>query len=138
MHAAGSPPRNPVSHASRRWSGVPWFVRTGKLMASTSLEAVIELKPTPTLLFAGEAAPRPHPNLIRFRLGGDGGVSVSIGAQSPDIGQGVDDAFEERSEGEAAAVLGCGVDTVRAEADVALEALRTALPTSGLGTGGGR
>jgi S-adenosylmethionine synthetase len=27
------------------------------------------------------------------------GVSVSIGAQSPDIAQGVDDAFEERSEG---------------------------------------
>jgi S-adenosylmethionine synthetase len=29
------------------------------------------------------------------------GVSVSIGAQSPDIAQGVDDAFEERSEGSA-------------------------------------
>lgn len=68
---------------SWRWSGVPWFVRTGKLMATTALEAVIELKPTPTLLFAGEAAPRPHPNLIRFRLGGDGGVSVSIEAKRP-------------------------------------------------------
>ncbi len=31
--------------------------------------------------------------------GGSCGVSVSIGAQSPDIAQGVDDAFEERSEG---------------------------------------
>ena len=68
---------------SWRWSGVPWFLRTGKLVASTALEAVIELKPTPTLLFAGEAAPRPHPNLIRFRLGGDGGVSVSIDAKRP-------------------------------------------------------
>ncbi len=68
---------------SWRWSGVPWFVRTGKLMATTALEAVIELKPTPTLLFAGEAAPRPHPNLIRFRLGGDGGVSVAIEAKRP-------------------------------------------------------
>ncbi|HEU4913446.1 MAG TPA: methionine adenosyltransferase, partial [Actinomycetes bacterium] len=29
------------------------------------------------------------------------GVSVSIGAQSPDIAQGVDDAYEERSEGSA-------------------------------------
>jgi len=68
---------------SWRWSGVPWFIRTGKQMTSTALEAVIELKPTPTLLFAGEAAPRPHPNLIRFRLGGDGGVSVSIEAKRP-------------------------------------------------------
>jgi S-adenosylmethionine synthetase len=31
--------------------------------------------------------------------GGSCGVSVSIGSQSPDIAQGVDDAFEERSEG---------------------------------------
>src|SRR5664279_1530039 len=30
--------------------------------------------------------------------GGSCGVSVSIGAQSPDIAQGVDDAFEERAE----------------------------------------
>jgi glucose-6-phosphate 1-dehydrogenase len=68
---------------SWRWSGVPWFVRTGKLLGTTALEAVIELRPTPTLLFAGEAAPRPHPNVIRFRLGGDGGVSVSIEAKRP-------------------------------------------------------
>jgi glucose-6-phosphate 1-dehydrogenase len=68
---------------SWRWSGVPWFVRTGKSLERTALEAVVELKPTPTLLFAGEAAPRPHPNLIRFRLGGDGGVSVSIEAKRP-------------------------------------------------------
>lgn len=68
---------------SWRWSGVPWFIRTGKQMSTTALEAVIELKPTPTLLFAGEAAPRPHPNLIRFRLGGDGGVSVSVEAKRP-------------------------------------------------------
>jgi glucose-6-phosphate 1-dehydrogenase len=68
---------------SWRWSGVPWFIRTGKLLSTTALEAVIELRPTPTLLFAGEAAPRPHPNLIRFRLGGDGGVAVSIEAKRP-------------------------------------------------------
>jgi glucose-6-phosphate 1-dehydrogenase len=68
---------------SWRWSGVPWFIRTGKMMQKTALEAVVELRPTPTLLFAGEAAPRPQPNLIRFRLGGDGGVSVSIEAKRP-------------------------------------------------------
>ena len=46
--------------------------------------------------------------------------------------------FEERSEGEAADVLGCGADTVHGEAEVALTALRTALPRVDLGTGGGR
>jgi RNA polymerase sigma factor (sigma-70 family) len=46
--------------------------------------------------------------------------------------------FEERGEGEAAAVLGCGADTVHGEAELALTALRTFLPRVDLGTGGGR
>ena len=46
--------------------------------------------------------------------------------------------FEERTQGEAADVLACGVDTVRGEAEVALAALRAALPRVDLGTGGGR
>lgn len=68
---------------SWRWSGVPWFIRTGKCLRATALEAVVELKATPTLLFAGEKAPTPHPNLIRFRLGKDAGVDVSIEAKRP-------------------------------------------------------
>jgi RNA polymerase sigma factor (sigma-70 family) len=46
--------------------------------------------------------------------------------------------FEERSHGEAADVLGCGAEAVRGEAEVALAALRAALPRVDLGTGGGR
>jgi RNA polymerase sigma factor (sigma-70 family) len=46
--------------------------------------------------------------------------------------------FEERGEGEAAAVLGCTADSVHGEAELALTALRTALPRVDLGTGGGR
>lgn len=68
---------------SWRWSGVPWFIRTGKCLRSTALEAVVELRPAPTLLFAGEHAPVPHPNLIRFRLGKNAGVDVSIEAKRP-------------------------------------------------------
>ncbi len=68
---------------SWRWSGVPWFIRTGKCLGHTALEAVVELRPAPTLLFAGEHAPVPRPNLIRFRLGKDAGVDVSIEAKRP-------------------------------------------------------
>ena len=46
--------------------------------------------------------------------------------------------FEERSEGEASDVLGCGADTVHDEAEVALAALRAALPRVDLGMGGAR
>ena len=46
--------------------------------------------------------------------------------------------FEERSEAEASDVLGCGADTVHDEAELALAALRSALPRVDLGTGGAR
>lgn len=46
--------------------------------------------------------------------------------------------FEERAEREAAEVLGCGVATVREEADAALARLREALPRVDLQAGGVR
>jgi RNA polymerase sigma-70 factor (sigma-E family) len=46
--------------------------------------------------------------------------------------------FEERSEGDAAQVLGCSVGTVRTEGAEALGRLRAALPRADLGAGGGR
>ena len=46
--------------------------------------------------------------------------------------------FEERSEGDAAQVLGCSVDTVSTEGVEALGRLRAALPRADLGAGGGR
>jgi RNA polymerase sigma-70 factor (sigma-E family) len=46
--------------------------------------------------------------------------------------------FEERSEGDAAQVLGCSVGTVRTEGVEALGRLRAALPRADLGAGGAR
>ena len=46
--------------------------------------------------------------------------------------------FEERSEGDAAQVLGCSVGTVRTEEVEALGRLRAALPRADLGAGGAR
>ncbi len=68
---------------SWRWSGVPWLIRTGKSLATTSLEVVVELRPTPTLLFAGADTRAPEPNLIRFSLGSQPGVSLSVQAKKP-------------------------------------------------------
>jgi glucose-6-phosphate 1-dehydrogenase len=68
---------------SWRWAGVPFYVRAGKALATTALEAVVELKAPPRLLFAGADCLPPHPNLIRLRLGRDPGVTMTVQAKQP-------------------------------------------------------
>ena len=65
-----------------RWAGVPFVVRTGKRLAATALEAVVEFHAPPRLLFAPHAA-IPEPNLLRFRLGTDDGVTLTVQAKQP-------------------------------------------------------
>lgn len=67
---------------SWRWAGVPVFVRAGKALATTALEAVVEFRCPPTPLFAGSACD-PGPNLVRLRLGHDAGVTLSVQAKQP-------------------------------------------------------
>jgi len=68
---------------SWRWAGVPFFVRAGKGLPVTSLEAVVEFHPPPKLLFSGAHAHQPQPNLFRFRLGAEDGVTMSVQAKEP-------------------------------------------------------
>jgi glucose-6-phosphate 1-dehydrogenase len=67
---------------SWRWAGVPFFVRAGKALAATALEAVVELTCPPKPLFAG-AGCDPQPNLVRFRLGDAAGVTMTVQAKQP-------------------------------------------------------
>ncbi len=67
---------------SWRWAGVPFYVRAGKQLATTALEAVVELKCPPIPLFAG-AECDPEPNLVRLRLGRDAGVTLTVQAKQP-------------------------------------------------------
>jgi len=68
---------------SWRWAGVPWYVRAGKAMAGTALEATVELKAPPRMLFTGESGNTPGCNLVKFRLGTNDGVSLWVQAKSP-------------------------------------------------------
>jgi glucose-6-phosphate 1-dehydrogenase len=70
---------------SWRWAGVPFHVRTGKCMPGGSTEAVIELHRPPRLLFAGQNAALPEANLIRFRLGHNDGLTMSLQAKAPGV-----------------------------------------------------
>ena len=67
---------------SWRWAGVPFFVRAGKSLAVTALEAVVELHAPPRLLFSPHGC-QPRPNFLRFRLGTDDGVTVCVQAKEP-------------------------------------------------------
>jgi glucose-6-phosphate 1-dehydrogenase len=68
---------------SWRWAGVPFLIRTGKAMAATASEAVVEFKRPPRTFFAGPYDPSPDANIIRFRLGRNDGVSLHLQAKAP-------------------------------------------------------
>ena len=67
---------------SWRWPGVPFFVRAGKGLAATTLEAVVEFR-EPRMLFTDKDLPGPHPNPFRFRLGHQDGVTLAVQAKRP-------------------------------------------------------
>jgi len=72
-----------VEIESWRWAGVPWLVRTGKMLPVTATEAVVTFAAPPRLLFSKAGSPRPQPNRLRFRLGQDDGVTLQMQTKKP-------------------------------------------------------
>jgi glucose-6-phosphate 1-dehydrogenase len=68
---------------SWRWAGVPFFVRAGKRLPGTALEAVVAMRRPPRLLFADGSDDQPQGNLVRFRLSPDDGVTLTMHAKRP-------------------------------------------------------
>lgn len=62
---------------SWRWEGVPWYLRSGKCLAATAAEVLVELKPPPQRLFADSAPATGHGNYIRFRLSPSSAVALA-------------------------------------------------------------
>jgi glucose-6-phosphate 1-dehydrogenase len=71
---------------SWRWAGVPFCLRAGKALAHKATEAVVELNQPPRLLFADPRTPCPATNRLRFRLGQDPGVTLTVQAKRPGEG----------------------------------------------------
>jgi glucose-6-phosphate 1-dehydrogenase len=59
---------------SWRWEGVPWCVRSGKYLAETATEILVELKPPPQKLFADAAL---NTNYLRFRLSPNAAIALA-------------------------------------------------------------
>jgi len=65
-----------------RWAGVPFFVRSGKKMASKLTEVVIQLKDPPADLFRHLGVSRPA-NRIVINIAPDEGISLRFEAKVP-------------------------------------------------------
>ena len=72
--------------ANWRWAGVPFYLRTGKRLATRVSEIVIEFKPIPHSIFAGESAGPIFPNQLVIRLQPDEGVKQFIMIKDPGPG----------------------------------------------------
>jgi len=72
-----------LSIDSWRWAGVPFHLRAGKALTGTATEAVIEFRRPPRMLFTAPGRGEATANLLRFRLGHDDGVTMSLQAKSP-------------------------------------------------------
>lgn len=68
-----------------RWHGVPFYVRTGKMMPTKVTEIVVHFKPTPHKMFAS-ADGRSIPNQLIIRIQPNEGIVLKFGAKVPGSG----------------------------------------------------
>ena len=62
---------------SWRWSGVPWYLRSGKHLTRTAAEVTVQLKAPPQRLFE-DAIENPHDaNYLRFRLQPNSAIALA-------------------------------------------------------------
>ncbi len=69
--------------ANWRWSGVPFYIRTGKRMARRVTEIAIEFKRVPHMLFKEQTASDLTPNVLTIRIQPDEGITIRFAAKVP-------------------------------------------------------
>ncbi|TFG69061.1 MAG: glucose-6-phosphate dehydrogenase [Thermomicrobiales bacterium] len=68
-----------------RWSGVPFYVRTGKRLPKRATEIAIQYREVPHRLFEDEGV-TPDANLLAIRIQPDEGIMLRFGAKVPGLG----------------------------------------------------
>ena len=66
-----------------RWADVPFYVRTGKRLASRATEIAIQFRRAPFVLFRETAMDKLIPNSLVLRIQPDEGISLQFGAKIP-------------------------------------------------------
>jgi len=71
---------------SWRWAGVPFYLRTGKVMAARATEIAVQFKQAPLALFEHAGAPPMDPNMLAIRIQPDEGILLRFEAKVPGPG----------------------------------------------------
>ncbi len=66
-----------------RWSGVPFYLRTGKCLPVSASEVRVQFRATPHVLFAAECGQRLDPNALALRLQPNEGISLRFNGKVP-------------------------------------------------------
>lgn len=66
-----------------RWSGVPFYLRTGKRLPKTASEVRIQFRPTPYVLFAARCGERLDANSLTLHLQPNEGISLRYNGKVP-------------------------------------------------------
>ncbi|MGQ1787161.1 glucose-6-phosphate dehydrogenase [Saccharicrinis sp. GN24d3] len=69
-----------------RWGGVPFYIRTGKMLPTRVTEVVIHFKPTPHHLFASNTTIAQQQNQLVIRIQPDEGLLLKFGMKVPGAG----------------------------------------------------
>ena len=72
-----------------RWSGVPFYLRTGKYLPQSASEVRIQFSPTPNVLFAAQCGPKLDANALALRLQPNEGISLHFNGKVPGMTLGV-------------------------------------------------
>ena len=68
-----------------RWSGVPFYLRTGKRLPSRSTEIYIQFRKVPYSIFGGRAAGDMRPNGLLIRLQPEERIELDLMAKTPGL-----------------------------------------------------
>ena len=72
--------------ANWRWSGVPFYIRTGKQMPTKATEIVVHFKETPHKMFHCKEGNCPKANKLTLRLQPNEGIVLGLGLKIPGAG----------------------------------------------------
>jgi glucose-6-phosphate 1-dehydrogenase len=72
-----------------RWSGVPFYLRTGKNLPMSASEVRIQFRPTPNVLFAAQCGQHLDTNAIALRLQPNEGIYLRFNGKVPGMSLGV-------------------------------------------------
>ncbi len=66
-----------------RWSGIPFYLRTGKNLPLSASEVRVQFRPTPNVLFAAQCGQRLDANALALRLQPNEGISLRFNGKVP-------------------------------------------------------